>query len=151
MTLRTPTSLKKFARLAPAPLLVLAASVMSLAQYRKSELPPPPPPVPEYFQGTHIPDSVILPSPVQNTLPQSLEDYVGREYAADLSTPSNIKTEVVYDPVTAMYVMRTMLGDREIVTPFMMTPEEYNKVATRREMFARFQERNAEVFATKDK
>lgn len=151
MTLRTPTSLKKFARLAPAPLLVLAASVMSLAQYRKSELPPPPPPVPEYLQGTQIPDSVILPSPVQNTLPQSLEDYVGREYAADLSTPSNIKTEVVYDPVTAMYVMRTMLGDREIVTPFMMSPEEYNKVATRREMFARFQERNAESFATKDK
>ena len=135
----------------PVPVMALVASSLSVGQYRKSELQPPPPPVPEYLPGTMIPDSVILPSPVQTTLPQSYEDYVGREYAADLTTPPNIHTEVSYDPSTGMYVLRTMVGDREILTPYMMTAEQYNEMVTRREMFNRFRELNAEGFENKDK
>ncbi len=151
MTFRKPTLRRNLKKLLPVPILALVASSLSVGQYRKSEIQPPPPPVPEYLQGTMIPDSVILPSPVQNTLPQGLEDYVGREYAADLTTPSNIKTEVSYDPSTGMYVLRTYVGDREIITPYMMTAEQYNEMVTRREMFNRFRERNAESFEQKDK
>ena len=133
-------------------LTVSALTVLSAGQYRKSQIDPPPPPVePAYIDGTHIPDSLIMPSPVQTTLPQEYADYIGREYAADLRDPSNIKTEVEYDPVTRMFYLHTKLGDRDIVTPYMMTPEEYNEAMTRKEMFGYFQGRNAEIFENKEK
>ncbi|MDE6299025.1 MAG: hypothetical protein K2M10_05210, partial [Muribaculaceae bacterium] len=67
------------------PLLALTIVVLSLGQYRKSELLPPPPTLP----STNIPDSVILPSPVQTTLPRDYAAEMAREYVADLTTPSN--------------------------------------------------------------
>ena len=149
MTFQRPKAIFNIIKKLPVPVMVLVASVVSLGQYRKSELPPPPPPV--NLQGTDIPDSVVLPSPVAPTFPQTFDEYVNREYAADLTTPSNVKTEVVYDPASGLYVMRTMIGDRQLITPFMMTPEEYNKYMTRREMFGHFQQRNAEGFENKDK
>jgi cell surface protein SprA len=142
---------KRISRWLPVPLLALAATVVSVGQYKKSELAPPPPPVPEYLDGTAIPDSIIMPSPVQTTLPQEYADYIGREYVADLTTPSNIRTEAIFDPESGMYVIHTRLGDKDIITPYMMTPEEYNNMATRREMFGYFQQKNAEGFENKDK
>lgn len=132
-------------------MLMLTLSILSVGQYRKSTVPPPPPPLPENLQGTNIPDSVILPSPVHPTLPREYSDYIGKEYVADLSNPSNIKTEAVYDPETGMYVLSTRVGEREIITPYMMTPAEYNAMVTRQDMFGYFRQRNAEGFEKRDK
>ncbi|MCM1152701.1 MAG: cell surface protein SprA [Muribaculum sp.] len=132
--------------------IVLLATIVCWPQYYKSTLnPPPPPPPPTYIPGTHIPDSVIMPSPVSPTLPTEYQDYIGREYAADLDTPSNIKTEAVYDPETGMYVLHTKIGDKDIVTPYMMTAAEYNDMVTRREMYGYFHQRNSESYEQKDK
>lgn len=152
MTFQRPTSIR-FSRWFPILCAVLAATVVSSGQYKKSELnpPPPPPPETEYLEGTHFPDSIILPSPVSPTLPRGYADYIGREYAADLSTPSNISTDVEFDPESGMYVIHTRIGGKDIITPYMMSPDEYNRVATRREMFGYFQTKNAEGFASKDK
>lgn len=90
-------------------------------------------------------------SPVRPTVPRDFEDYNNPEYPADLRDPSNIHTEVVYDPQEGMYVFRTLVGDREIVTPYMMTPEEYAQLQMRRDMFGYFNTRNAETFEKKDK
>lgn len=49
-----------------------------------------------------------------------------------------------------MYVLRTRVGDREVVTPYMMTPEEYGKILTRRDMYGYFRSRNAEIFENRD-
>ncbi len=136
----------------PAPVMVLVVALMSVGQYRKSELPPPPPSgMTSTLDDTAIPDSLLMPSPVRPTLPRRYADYVGREYAADLSTPSNIKTEAVYDPETGMYYIHTKLGDLDLVAPYMMTMEEYNKMVTRNDMFGFFRQRNSEVFEQKDK
>ena len=127
-------------------LILLPAFVISFAQYRKSELAPPPPaPRTEYLDGTHIPDSIILPSPVSPTLPRGYADYMGQEYAADLSDPQNIKTEAVYDPELGMYVLHTRVGENDIITPYMMTPEQYNQIVNRRGMYDYFRERNSVV------
>ena len=135
-----------------ATLVLPVAWGMSVGQYRKSEIQaPPPPPESEYLHGTHIPDSIVLPAPVSPTLPRGLEDYAGREYAADLRDPSNIKTEAVYDPATGMFVIHTRLGDRDIVTPYMMAAADYNAMVTRREMFGYFHDKNSETFENKDK
>jgi cell surface protein SprA len=91
-------------------------------------------------------------SPVQPTVPVTADDYLrNKEYAADLRDPSNIKTEAVYDPATGMYVLRTRLGDKDIVTPYMMTPDEYNNMMTRHDMFSYFNQRNADSYEKKDK
>ena len=145
---------RHIAKVLPVPILALAATVMSVGQYKKSELappPPPPPPTTGYIDNTAIPDSVIMPSPVQTTLPSNLAAYEDREYVADLTTPSNVKTELVYDPSIGMYVIHTKLGDRDIVVPYLLSPKEYNEMATRREMLGYFRQRNAEGFENKDK
>ncbi|MEE1023307.1 MAG: cell surface protein SprA [Muribaculaceae bacterium] len=111
---------------------------------------PPPPPTP-YLDKTAIPDSVILPSPVQTTIPQGYEDYVGREFVADLRDPQNITTTAEYDPETGMYWIRTKLGDQEIVTPYMMTAQQYHEMVNRQEMYDYFQSKNSETFEKKSK
>ena len=128
----------------------MTAAMLGYSQYRQSELAPPPP-APRYFSATEIPDSVVMPSEVSPTLPMDYDDYVGREYAADLRTPSNITTEAVYDPDLGMYLIHTRLGDRDLVTPYMMTADQYDAIANRQEMMAYFRERNAETFENKDK
>ena len=132
---------------------VLLITVFARPQYYKSELNPPPSiPQNSYPAPGDMPaDSVELPAAVSPTIPATLEDYRGREYAADLRNPSNIKTEAVFDPSTGMYVIRTLLGDKEIVTPYMMTAEEYNNMVMRKDMYGYFKERNAETFEKKDK
>lgn len=133
----------------------LPFGIIAWPQYYKSELKPPPPPpenyplggIPEFTPG----DSVELPARVQPTVPRGYEDYNNPEYPADLRNPSNIKTEVVYDPAEGMYVFKTLVGDREIVTPYMMSAEEYDNMMMRRDMFSYFNSRNSETFEKKDK
>lgn len=132
----------------------LPFGIIAWPQYYKSELKPPPPPEnypvggsPEFTPA----DSVELPARVQPTVPRGYEDYNNPEYPADLRNPSNIKTEVVYDPAEGMYVFKTLVGDREIVTPYMMSAEEYDNMMMRRDMFSYFNSRNSETFEKKDK
>ncbi len=131
--------------------MVLPLSVIAVPQYYKSELTPPPPVQETPAPQTSGQDSVQMLSPVRPTVPTTFEDYNNPEYPADLRTPSNVKTEVVYDPESGMYVFRTKRGDNEIITPYMMTPEEYANVLMRQDMFGYFNQRNSESFEKKDK
>ena len=92
-----------------------------------------------------------MPAAVQPTIPRDYDDYAGKEYAADLSTPENIKTEVTYDPELGMYVIRTKLGENEIVTPYMMSAEQYNAIVNKQEMWDYFRSKNSEIFEKKEK
>lgn len=127
----------------------LLVSSISYSQYKKSELTPPPPA--ETLQTPQNGDSSTLQSPVQPTVPLNFEDYVGGEYAADLRTPSNITTEAIYDPSTGMYVIHTKVGGFDIITPYMMTADQYNKVAIRNDMIDYYQKKNSELFENKEK
>lgn len=129
----------------------VSAGLFVYGQYINSQLPPPPSAVPEYVGRTEIPDSVILPSPVQTTIPQEYADFMSREYVADLKTPSNITLEPEYDPASGMYIVRSRVGGIDIVTPFMMSKEEYGNMITRKEMFNYFQKRNSENFRSPER
>lgn len=86
------------------------------------------------------------------TVPTNAEQaIISGEYPSDLRTPSNIKTEVEYDPETGMYVVRTLLGDKELLTPFLLTSEEYDKLQIREGMRDYFRKRNSENFEQKEK
>ena len=130
---------------------ILLLTILAHPQYYKSELKSPPSvPVSSASGSNH--DTIELASDVAPTIPSSAEDYLQKkEYAADLRDPSNIKTEAVYDPATGMYVLHTTVGDRDIVTPYMMSADEYNSMMMRRDMFGYFNSRNSETFEKKDK
>ncbi len=141
----------RFSILALTFVTVLLCTVIGNTQYYKSQLQPPPPSDPILSPEIGN-DSLTMHSPVQPTVPVTADDYLrNKEYAADLRDPSNIKTEAVYDPATGMYVLRTRLGDKDIVTPYMMTPDEYNNMMTRHDMFSYFNQRNADSYEKKDK
>lgn len=127
--------------------LIVFTSLLAGAQYNKTQAPPPapaPPPLPAI-------DSIMLPSPVQQTIPQGYEELMGQEFANDLSTPSNIKTVTEYDPETGCYVIRTRVGDMDITTPFILSPQQYNDWQTRKAMTEYYRKRNSEALLQKDK
>lgn len=130
-------------------ILLVFTAIGARPQYMKSTLTPPPAP------ATNAPlpqlDSIMLPFPVQQTVPQSYEELMGREFSADLATPDNIKTLTEYDPATGCYVIRTMVGDQEITTPFIISAAAYNNWQTRRDMQEYYRKRNAEQLTNPDK
>ncbi|MDE7412186.1 MAG: cell surface protein SprA [Muribaculaceae bacterium] len=135
----------------------LLLSLIGYSQYHKSELAPPPPFNPSVSglnttSSVNKKDSTEMRFEVRPTIPFTPEEVAGEgEYAADLRTPSNIKTEAIYDPETGMYIIHTRLGDKDIVTPAMMTPEEYNQAMMRQDMYSYFRGKNAESFEQKEK
>ncbi|WP_290455091.1 cell surface protein SprA [Duncaniella muris] len=68
-----------------------------------------------------------------------------------MDLPSNISTTAEFDPQLGCYVIRTRLGESDIVTPFYLTPQQYNSWQTRRQMQDYFRLRNAEALTTPDK
>ncbi len=118
-----------------------------------TQLTPPPvytPVAPDRL--TSAADSIMLPMGAKNNLiPQSYEDLMSDEIAYDLSTPSNIKTEAEFDPVTGCYVVRTKIGDTELTTPFLLSPEQYNNWQLRRDMQEYYRLRNLEAVTEKEK
>ena len=88
---------------------------------------------------------------VKHTIPQNYNDIQGTdEYAADLKTPSNITSEVEFAPETGCYVIHTKLGDHDIVTPYIMSSDEYSNADFRRSMMEYYRQKNAESAQDKD-
>ena len=50
-----------------------------------------------------------------------------KEYPMDLQNPSNVNSVIEYDDATGNYILRTKVGDMEVTTPFVMSPEEYQR------------------------
>lgn len=114
-------------------------------------MPPPPPSKDVPAIGMPSVDSTGLPE-LTPTIPPTYEALAQSELAADLATPSNVRTEVEYDYESGCYIVRTKVGDYEVATPFMLTPEQYNNMELRRSMQSYFNRRNSELVAgVKDK
>ena len=143
-------------------LVCMAANYKALAQYVTSKLTPPPPPMLQVKQQQPTTaaqqrraaalDTLNVEFDVHPTIPSSYDDVQGNgEYSIDLKDPSNIKTEAEYDPETGCYIIRTKLGDNEIVTPFILTASEYNNLAMRQSMMEYYRKKNAESAEEKAK
>ncbi len=130
-------------------ILLSATTFFAYGQYYKSTLTPPAPVVPAPTENSG--DSIKMQYPVQQTIPHSYESLMSNESAADLKTPSNIKTEAEYDPLTGCYVVRTKLGDVDIATPFMLSASQYNNWQLRQSMQEYYRQRNAELVEKKEK
>ncbi len=125
----------------------------ALSQYVTSTMqPPPPPPVRQTSDKKTRLDSIDLQFGVQPTVPGTYDDITRpHEYSIDLKDPSNIKTEAEYDYQTGTYVIHTKLGDQDIVTPFILSADEYNNIAVRQSMMEYYRQKNSESVEEKKK
>ena len=57
----------------------------------------------------------------------------------------DVKTEVIYDPVTGGYVIHTKIGDTDIATPYLLNEQEYNAYSERELMHRYWQQKIGEV------
>ena len=93
--------------------------------------------------GDGASDSLSLRFPVRPTVAPDYESLAKDEFALDLDTPSNVVTEVEYDPESGCYIVRTKVGDWDIATPFMLTPSQYYDIDMRHSMQRYFNRRNS--------
>ena len=84
-------------------------------------------------------------------MPSNYGNLMEDQFAADLATPSNIRTTAEHDPTTGFYVVRTRLGDTDITTPFLLTEKQYNNWQLRRDLGEYYQARNQELKENKQK
>ena len=57
----------------------------------------------------------------------------------------DVKTEVVYDPVTGGYIIHTKIGDTDIATPYLLNEQEYKEYSERELMHRYWQQKIGEV------
>ena len=60
---------------------------------------------------------------------QSVVDVLQEDAPMDLNDPSNVETKIEYDVVTGNYVVRTMMGEEEIVSAFSLRPDAYKQMS----------------------
>ncbi|MDR3137715.1 MAG: cell surface protein SprA [Tannerellaceae bacterium] len=88
--------------------------------------------------------------PIARTSLQEYADLV-RQSPMDLHDPENITRTVEYDLRTGMYVVHSRVGDMEITTPVVLTPQEYSAYTLRRSLHAYFRQKNDEGFSGNEK
>ncbi len=140
--------------LLPLATVAFVASVpfMAPGQQRDKHMPPPAPASYRPQSGlVAAADSIMLPLGSNTTVPENYEQLMADELGYDLSTPTNIVTTAEYDADTRCYIVRTRVGDYDIATPFMLTPEQYNNWQFRRSMQEYYRERNLAQVTDKEK
>lgn len=91
------------------------------------------------------PQDTITRFPVQKTVPEEYEDIL-KQSPADLRNPENVKTSVEYDIRTGNYVVRTRIGEMEINTPILLTPEEYQDYSLQQSLRSYYRQKNEEEY-----
>lgn len=93
-------------------------------------------------QDTIIPQQEQPKFPVKKSQIITYED-INQSTPIDLKDPQNMNTYIEYDEKTNQYVFRTKFGEQEIVSPYVMTREEYSNYLLRQSMNKYFRRRNA--------
>jgi hypothetical protein len=73
---------------------------------------------------------------------QLVVDVLQEDAPMDLNDPSNVETKIEYDVVTGNYIVRTMMGEEEIVSAFSLTPDEYKQMSLKKQMGEYWAEKN---------
>ncbi len=99
--------------------------------------------VPRQAAGISLTDTTTHPRfPVSRTLPSDLQDLI--PLPADLRTPQNIQTIVEYDHSTDTYLIRTILGGKEIGVPLLLSSMEYLEWSLKQSMQGYYRQKNRE-------
>lgn len=97
-----------------------------------------------------IPDSLLHPRwKVQRTTPITYDDL--KENSTDLIRPENMRQTVEYNDSLDRYVIGYKIGKTYVMTPIMMTPEEYRKWTEKRSFADYYRSKNQEILREKGK
>jgi len=98
-------------------------------------------------------DTVVTPQLQSPINPLKQDDYedLQKQYPMDAPVPDNVKTVVEYDVQTGNYILRTMVGDMEIGTPYIMTEQEYRDYSEKRSISDYWRQKNANDTANNEK
>lgn len=103
----------------------------------------------QLLEGQDIPDGKdTVPAtrfPVSKTVPENYKD-LNKKSTMDLRDPENVKTFVEYDINTGRYVVRTRLGEKDLITPIDLSPEEYQDYSMQKSIQAYYRQKNEEEF-----
>jgi len=94
-------------------------------------------------------DSTAVIFPVKKTSAVSASE-MGTSQPMDLPDPDNIRSSVVYDPVSGLYFFYTKVGNMDIATPMSMTGQEYQDYTLRTSMQSYWRQRNDSVQKSED-
>ncbi|MBO4665964.1 MAG: cell surface protein SprA, partial [Paludibacteraceae bacterium] len=95
---------------------------------------------------TFDPDSAkMAETKVKQLGAENYEELTQPQSSMDLQDPSNVKTEVIYDPVTGGYILHTKIGDTDVATPYLMNEQEYKDYSERELMHRYWQQKISEV------
>jgi len=102
-------------------------------------------------QDDNTPKKTILADTTKQTPPkfpikkftQNTYEELNTEYPMDAPQPNNIKSVVEYDTKSGNYVLRTLVGETEIATPFLMTEQEYRNFSAKKDLQTYWKEKNA--------
>jgi len=72
------------------------------------------------------------------------------KHPMDLKDPDNVKSTVVYDPVSGQYLFYTRIGNMDITTPLSMTGDEYQSYSMQHSMQKYWHQRNDSVQKSED-
>ena len=86
-------------------------------------------------------DHAELHYPLNKTEAVTYED-LQYQSPADLQNPSNVNSDVEYDPYSGLYIFRTRVGDMDIATPFVLNESEYSSYSLQQSMNSYWAERN---------
>lgn len=85
------------------------------------------------------------PTQVKQLGAEDYETLSSPQSSLDLRDPANVQTEVEYQPNTGYYVIHTKIGDVDIATPYLMTPQEYASYSEQQAMHQYWQQKIGEV------
>ncbi|GHT37466.1 hypothetical protein FACS189435_2530 [Bacteroidia bacterium] len=90
-------------------------------------------------------DDTVARRPVPKTMLEKYKDELAQP-SIGLPDPENVKTTVEYDLKSGQYLFRTTVGEMEIETPLMLTPEEYREFDMQQSLRSYFKKKNEEEF-----
>lgn len=90
-------------------------------------------------------DKLPVPTfPIKKYTQNSYEE-LDTKYPMDAPQPDNVKSVVEYDAKSGNYILRTMVGEMEIATPFLMNEQEYRNYSAKKDLQQYWKEKNGKA------
>jgi len=94
-------------------------------------------------------DTIPAKFPVAKIVPEKFED-LQQVHPIDLKPPQTFVNDFQYNPQTNRYELRSKVGDADITTPLILTPEEYFKYSLQKSMEDYYRSKYSEELQRRD-
>jgi len=104
---------------------------------------------PDSTQTAIVRDTTAPTFPVAKIVPDNYED-LKQVHPIDLKTPEMFNSDFQYNPQTNQYELRSKIGDADLMTPLILTKEEYFKYSLQKSMNEFYRNKYTEEIQKRD-